>query len=88
MFYNDIPRDIKVMYVRAVCQMLTYKAETNKTRLATGGGIVGYTTEVSTPTTDLTTLKIHVNILISEIISHYMCMYAKDFYLKNYMDLT
>ena len=88
MFYSDIPRDIKAMYVRSVCQMLTYKAETNKTRLATEGDKVGYTTEVTTPTTDFTTLKIHINILISDIISHYMFMYAKDFHLKNYMDLT
>ena len=42
-----------------------------------------YPGEVSTPTADLTTMKLHVNSAISEVKSRYMCMEVKYFYLKN-----
>ena len=44
--------------------------------------LVDYPVEVSTPTADLTTVKMHVNSVISDIIYRYMCVDVKDFYLN------
>ena len=49
------------------------------------GNLVDYPVEVITPTLDLTTVKIYVNIVISDIISCYMGMDVKDLYLNNRM---
>ena len=40
--------------------------------------MIDYPGEVSTPTSYLKTMKLHVNIAISELKSRYMCMYVKD----------
>ena len=48
--------------------------------------MVDYPGEISTPTSDLTNMKIHINIAISEVKSRYMCMDIKDFFLNNQMD--
>ena len=45
-------------------------------------------TFVSTPTLDLTTMKLHVNSYILDVKARYMCMDVKYFYLKNKMDRT
>ena len=58
----------------------------HRTRISVGGNLVEYPGEVITPTADLTTVKIHVNSVISDIISWYVCMDVKDFYLNNCMD--
>ena len=50
------------------------------------GNIIDYPVEVSTPTSDLTNMKLHVNSAISDVKSRYMCMDVKDFYLNNKMD--
>ena len=44
-----------------------------------------YPGEVSTPTSDLTTMKLHVNITISDVKSKYMRMDVKYFHLNNQM---
>ena len=48
--------------------------------------MIDYSGEVSTPTSDLTTIKLHVNSAISDVKSRYMCMNIKCFYLNNQMD--
>ena len=45
-----------------------------------------YPGDVSTPTSDLTTMKLHLNSTISDVKSRYMCMYVRYFYLNNMMD--
>ena len=45
-----------------------------------------YPGEVSNPTADLTTGKLHVNSVMSDIITHYMCMDVKKFYLNNHTE--
>ena len=45
-----------------------------------------YPVEVSTPTVDLTTVKIHVNSVTFHIIYRYMCMDVRYFYLNSCMD--
>ena len=51
-------------YVRAVCDIIPQKAETHITRVTVGGNIIVYTGEVRAPTSDLTTMKLHVNRVI------------------------
>ena len=48
--------------------------------------IIDYPGDVSTTTSDLTTIKIHVNSAISYIKARYVCMEVKYFYLNNMMD--
>ena len=64
----------------------TPKTETHRTRLTAGGNLIDYPSEVSTPTSDLTTMKLNINSAISYVKSRYMCMDLKDFYLNNQMD--
>ena len=52
----------------------TSKIETHSTRLTAGGNLIDYPGEVITPTSDLTTMKLHVNSAISDLKSRYMCI--------------
>ena len=72
--------------MRALCDIRTQKTETHRTIIPAGGNLLDYPGEVSTPTSDLTTMKLHVNSTISNIISRYMCMDVKYFYLNNHID--
>ena len=67
-------------------QYLNPKTETHRTILTAGGNLIYYPGKVSTPTSDLITMKLHINSTISYVKSRYMCMDVKDFYLKNQMD--
>ena len=71
--------------MRSVCDIRRQKTHTHRTILNVGGNIIDYPVDISTPTSDLTTMKLHVNIAISDVKSRYMCMDLKDFYLKNMM---
>ena len=48
--------------------------------------MIDYPGEVSTPTSELTTMKLHINSAISDVRSRYMCMDVNDLYLNNQMD--
>ena len=65
---------------------MTPKTETHRTRLTAGGNLKDYPEEVITPTSDLTTITLHVNITISDVTSRYICMDVKDFFWNNQMD--
>ena len=60
-FHKDKPKDRKATYVRAVCNIRPQKTETHRTRLTAGGKLIDYPGEVSTPKSDLTTMKLHIN---------------------------
>ena len=85
-FHKEKPNNIRAIYVRAVYNILTQKIETHITTLTAGGNLLDYPGEVSTPTSDLTTMKIHVKRTILDVTSRYMCMDVKDHYLNNQMD--
>ena len=85
-YHKDKPKDIRATHVRSVFNTRPQKTDTHRTRLTAGGNMVDYPGEVSTPTSDLTNMKIHINIAISEVKSRYMCMDIKDFFLNNQMD--
>ena len=71
--------------MRAVCDIRPQKADIHITRLTARGNIIDYL-EVSTPISELTTMKLRVNSAISYVKSRYMCMYVEYFYLKNNVD--
>ena len=72
--------------MRAVCDIRPHKTETHRTRLTAGRNFIDYPVEVSTPTSDLATMKIHVHSIISDFKSRYMYMDVKYFFLNNKMD--
>ena len=67
-------------------QYITKKTKTHKIILTAGENLIDYPGVVSTPTSDLTTMKIHVNSPISDVKSRYMCMDVKYFNINNQMD--
>ena len=85
-FHKDKPNDRRATYVRAVCDIRPQKTKTHRTRLTAGGNLIDYPVEVSTPTSDLTTMKLHVKSAILYAKSRYMLVEIKDFYLNNHMD--
>ena len=85
-FHKDKPKYRRATYVRVVCDIGPQKIKTHRTRLTAGGNFIDYPGEVSTSTSDLTTMKLHVNSSVSDVKSRYICMDVKDFYLKNQMD--
>ena len=71
------PKDRRETYVRSVCNIRPQKTETHRKILTSGGNIIDYPREVSTPISYLTTMKLHVNRAISDVKSRYMCMNVK-----------
>ena len=71
-FREDKPKDRRATYVRAVCDIRPQKKDTHRTKLTAGGNMIGYSGEVSTPSSDLTTMKLHVNSAISDAKARYM----------------
>ena len=72
--HRDKPKYIIATYVRAVCDIIPKKTETHIIRLTAGGNIIDYPGQVSAPTSDLNTMKLHINRSISNIKSQYMCI--------------
>ena len=64
-FHKEKPKDIMETYVISVCETRPQKTETRRTRLTAGGNIIYHPGEISTPTSDLTKMKLHVNSAIS-----------------------
>ena len=55
------------------------KSSHQNLRLTVGVNLVNYPGESITPMSDLNTVKLHINSVISDIISCYMYMEVKDF---------
>ena len=85
-FHKDRQKYRRSNPMRLVCDIRPQKTKTFRKRLNAGGNIIDYPGEVNTPTSDLTTMKFHVKITISDITSRYMCMDVKYLYLNNQMD--
>ena len=65
--HKDKPKDRRETYVVELCNIRPQKTETHRTTLNAGGNLIYYPGEVSTPTSDLTTMKLHVNSAISDV---------------------
>ena len=60
-FHKDTPKDRKSTYVREVCNIRPQKTDTHTKIHTADGNMKDYPGDVSTPTLDLTTMKLHVN---------------------------
>ena len=60
-FHKSKKKDRRATYMRSVCDIIPQKTETQIKRLTSGGNIIDHPGEFSTHTSDLTTMKLHVN---------------------------
>ena len=65
-----------------MCSINPHKAETHRVRLTYGGDRSDYDDLVSTPTVDITTVKLHFNSIISTPGAKHMTLDLKNFYLN------
>ena len=68
---RDRPKDIS--YSRIVVDYRPQKEEPNRTRLTVGDSLIVFAGDVRTPTEDITTSKLIINITIYKPGSRYMC---------------
>jgi hypothetical protein len=75
-----------VTYGKFVWKLKPNKAEQQRTRLTVGGDKINYPGDCSTPTADLTLVKVHLNSVISTLAGvRYMTIDIKNFYLNMQM---
>ena len=79
--HSEIPKDKKATYARIVCSVRPNKKETHRTRITVGGNVLHYDGNTSTPTADLTTLKLLANSVISTPKVIFMTLDIKNYYL-------
>jgi hypothetical protein len=65
LFHHQLPPGRQATYARFVATERPHKAETKRVRLTVGGNLVHYPDKVSTPTADLSTVKLLLNSVIS-----------------------
>ena len=85
---GEIPPDRwkYVAYSRIVCNVRPQKEEVNRTRLTFGGNNLTVPTDCGTPTTDLLTVKLLLNSVISTPGASFVALDLKDFYLNTPME--
>jgi hypothetical protein len=81
--HDAIPKDKTATYLRIVVDIRPQKEETHRVRFTCGGDRVNYDGNVSTPTADITTIKILLNSIISTPDARGLSLDLKDFYLNN-----
>jgi hypothetical protein len=79
---SAMPTDCHPTYLRIVADKNPHKAEKRRIRFTVGGNRINYKGKVSTPTTELQTIKLLLN-TISDPDARYMTADRKDFYLGN-----
>jgi len=83
---NMVPEDRTCTYGKFVCELKPHKAEKERTRLTVGGNLVFYPGNASSPTADLTTLKLHINSVLSTPGAKMVCWDLENFYLNTPLD--
>ena len=84
-YRHEVPQDAKVLYFGIVCNIRPQKKETHRVRLAVGGDRLTFYGPGSTPTSNITTSKLHWKSVISTPGSRYLVVDVKNFYLNNIM---
>ena len=79
--YKRKPSHKKATYFRIVCADRPQKEEKKRVRWTAGGDRVIYEGEFATPTSNIVTVKCHINSTISDPNAKYCTMDIKDFYL-------
>ena len=81
--HDAIPAGKTATYLRIVVDIRPQKEETHRVRFTCGGDRINYDGNCSTPTADITTVKILLNSIISTADARGLVMDLKDFYLNN-----
>jgi hypothetical protein len=84
--WNNLPAGKRATYIRYVASLRPNKADVYRLRATVGGNLIDYKGNVSTPTADITTFKVHVNSTISTPGARHMTIDCKDFYLNSEME--
>ena len=79
---HEVHQDRKVTYIRIVCDIRPQKKEIHRVQLTVGGEKLYYYGPFSTPTSDLTMVKLHRNSVLSTPDGKYLILDVKNFYLK------
>jgi hypothetical protein len=79
--HADKPKDRIASYCKLVCAHNEQKCEPYRVRATYGGSNSDYTGDVSSPTADISTFKIHINSTISKRGARYMTLDIRNFYL-------
>jgi hypothetical protein len=83
---KDIPKGIKPTYLRIVCAYRPEKDDPYRVRWTIGGDRIIFHGEVSTKAADITTVKMHLNSVVSTPNGKFCGGDVKDFYLNTPMD--
>jgi hypothetical protein len=92
--HHALPPGRKATYARCVATERPQKTETKRVRLTVGGNLIHYPKKVSTPTAELSTVKMLLNGVISTHCARFATFDLKDFYLgtpmtrKEYMRIS
>ena len=83
----QVPQDPfkDITYSQIVCNYCDQKAEKHRTRLTVGGNRINYPDNCVTPTSDLLTVKLLLNSIISNPDAKFMMLDIKHFHLKTPM---
>ncbi len=82
---SQLPKGRKATYLRVCADYRPQKADPYQIRWTVGGDKLDYPGIVSTPTAELTTVKLHLNSTISDPQAKYLILDIKDFYLNTPM---
>ena len=82
---DQIPPNKKVTYARLVASLRPNKTETHRVRVTVGGDRLDYSGITSTKTAGLSTVKIHLNSVISTPQARYLTLDIKDYYYSTVM---
>ena len=82
---KEVPQDSNVTYTCIVCDIIHQNKETYIVRLTVGGKKIYHNGPLSTPTSYLTTSKLHWNSVLSTLDGKYLIVDFKNFYLKKPM---
>jgi hypothetical protein len=84
--HDALPPGRQATYLRIVAEERPLKAETRRIRFTVGGNRIDYPGKVSTPTADLTTVKLLINSVISTPGARFATADISNFYLNNPME--
>jgi hypothetical protein len=84
--YSALPPGSKPTYCRVVANYRPQKADPFRIRYTAGGDRIDYPGITTTPGAELTTVKLHLNSVISTANARMMCTDVKDFYLNTEME--
>jgi hypothetical protein len=92
--HHALPPGRKATYTRFVATERPHKTKTKCIRLTVGGNLIQYPEKFSTPTADLSIVKMLLNSIISTPHAHFATFDLNDFYLgtpttrKEYMHIS